>query len=259
MRKIVYIAFLSLLGLFACNSEITDTNNNLEKPNSKAFPVVLDTIDFNGFDYYGNNEETTWLSTANYNFFYVGPHRDTLIINHRLIYSPPPPPPGFDTTKHKIPEYVNPLEGYYIDWLDDRNYQRWDSAKIEVKIDTTTIINNSHPVILTNNEPDTIFIGYGHYTPLIMEAKDSAGNWRPIQERFIYMCGNGVGSIILPPEEIVLTSARIFKGTYQTDLRLTIGNNSSKEFKGSINYRQFESMFTKQGDYKEEYKREKKE
>ncbi|MBL1233821.1 MAG: hypothetical protein COA31_013960 [Flavobacteriales bacterium] len=258
MKKIIHISFFCLLGLFSCNSEKTDTNNNLEKPNSKAFPVVIDTIDFGGFDYYGNKDEITWQSTANYHFFYIGPHRDTLIINHRLSYSPPPPPPNFDSSKHKVPEYINPLESYYLDWLEERNYQRWDSAKIEIKIDTTTIINNSYPVVLTNNESDTIFIGYGHYIPIIMEAKDSIGVWQPIQEQFVYTCGNGVGSIILPPEEIILTSARIFKGTYQTNLRLTIGNNSSKEFKGSIHYRQFESMFTEQGDYKEEYKKEMK-
>ena len=45
----------------------------------------------------------------------------------------------------------------------------------------------------------------------------------------------------------------IYHGNYSTTLRLRIDSTFSNEFKGNINYRQFESMFNDQGDYKEEY------
>lgn len=68
--------------------------------------------------------------------------------------------------------------------------------------------------------------------------------------------GNGIGTIILPPKEIGHTATMIYHGNYSTTLRLRIGNTFSIEFIGNINYRQFESMFNKQGEYKEAYKKE---
>ena len=91
-----------------------------------------------------------------------------------------------------------------------------------------------------------------------MKAKDSLSNWKPVEKKWTYICGNGVGSIILPPNEIVITSAMIYNGGHETDLRLKIGKNYSKTYKGKINYRQFDSKFDDSGNYREEYIKEKK-
>ena len=112
--------------------------------------------------------------------------------------------------------------------------------------------------MIQNIGTDTITIAYGDFLPLITEAKDSIGNWKPIEEKWTYMCGNGVGSIILPPNEIGLSATMVYHGNYPTTLRLRIDSSFSNEFMGRINYRQFESMFNKQGEYKEEYKQEMK-
>ncbi len=45
---------------------------------------------------------------------------------------------------------------------------------------------------------------------------------------------------MLPPNEIVITLAPIFKGNYKTQIRLKYGKNYSKPFDGSIRYSQFE-------------------
>lgn len=50
----------------------------------------------------------------------------------------------------------------------------------------------------------------------------------------------------------------IFKGNYKTQLRLSMGSNKSKAVWGNINYRQFESKFDENGNYREEYKYEMK-
>ena len=80
-----------------------------------------------------------------------------------------------------------------------------------------------------------------------------------LSEILTYICGNGLGKIMLPPNEIVVTSAMIYNGHYKTDLRLKIGKNYSKPFKGTINYRQFDSMFNESGNYKKAYIEENKE
>jgi hypothetical protein len=209
---------------------------------------------------------------------YIGKWKDTIYPDYRLKYfpiaSPPPPPTGseFDPTDtigyHKrLTEHK--MYPYYVDWMAPVNYKSWRNADISIKVDTAQRAMNddihvnweepffeAYPVLIKNLEIDTITIGYGHFLPLITEAKDSTGNWRPIEERWTYMCGNGVGTIILPPNEIGLSATMIYHGDYSTTLRVRIDSIFSNEFKGNINYRQFESMFDEQGEYKEEHKQE---
>jgi hypothetical protein len=158
---------------------------------------------------------------------------------------------------------------YYIDWLSINNQKHWNEAEISILIDTNQRVKNdmicfncdyyffdAYPVLIKNIDIDTITIGYGHFIPLITEAKDSLGNWRAIEEEWKYGCGNGVGSIILPPNEIGISATTIYQGDYKTKMRLRIADNFSNEYDGYINYRQFESKFNDEGEYKEEYKQE---
>lgn len=79
-----------------------------------------------------------------------------------------------------------------------------------------------------------------YHIPIVLEAKDSLNNWLPIENVYAYFCGVGVDKVFLPPNEIAVTSVIIYKGNYETDLRLRLGENLSKPFKGQINYTQFE-------------------
>ena len=257
--------FISLWTI-SCQTENSLKNETKDISNEWTFPVIIDTIEFRTEDL-----NTTWISRANYNLLYIGLPKDTIKNNDRIRFiQPPPPPPGSGIKKYKK-EFKNPLDGYYIDWLSERTYKSWNEVTIDIRIDTTTSIRKdvlqverkspylrNYPVILTNIETDTIQITYGNYLPLIMEAKDSSDKWRPIEEERIYMCGVGIGSIILPPKQIALTSVIVFEGNYKTDLRLKIGQNYSNTFNGTINYRQFESMFDNNGNYKQEYLNEQK-
>lgn len=259
MKQIQLILLLTTLFLISCQ---TDKKQDVKEIDDlKPFPVVLDTLGIDKFLYSFDDENPTWLSTSNYNFFFIGKVKDTVYLSPFINFTPPPPPPPLPsdsktTNQTRIPELENPFKQYYIEWDEERNYKNWTQSKIDIQVDTATRISRLFPIMLTNRDTDTIFIGYGTHIPLVMEAMDSLGNWKPIQERFIYMCGNGVGSIILPPDESVLTLAPIFQGNYKTKLRLTIGDNHSKPFIGFINYRQFQSRFDEHGENKEEYKRE---
>jgi hypothetical protein len=129
--------------------------------------------------------------------------------------------------------------------MDNRDFKRRDSANLLIKIDTTQIISNdgrkAFPVLIQNATKDTIYIGYGNQIPIITEAKSKNGEWKPIKEHFTYMCGVGLHSIILPPNEVVITSELIYSGQFKTKLRIRMEDNYSEEFDGMINKSQFES------------------
>ena len=275
MRQLINISIFGLfVTLVSCQTKTDEQSVSNYKEEFK-FPVIIDTSDFKT-----SKREATWLSTANYELLYIGEWKDTIYPDYRLKYypivPPPPPPPGtdFDPTdtigyhKRLTEHKMNP---YYIDWMAPNNHKSWHKAELSIKVDTTQRVKNddihvksespffeAYPVLIENIDKDTITIGYGHFLPLITEAEDSTGNWKPIEKRWIYMCGNGVGTIILPPNEIGLSATMIYNGNYSTTLRLRIDSTFSNEFKGNINYRQFESMFNDRGDYKEEYKKEMK-
>lgn len=257
IQVLLIVIFVTVVG---CKEEVLNLSNvELE---SDSFPHLTDTAYFKVSDRY-----ETWLATANYDFLYIGRYLDTITVDYNLSFSQTPPVLSeIDKDEIYKGKSDNPVQGYYLDWLSPRNHKYWEHSSIEIRIDTSRIIKNedihvdgknpyfkANPVMLINKEADTILIGYGDFVPLIMEAKDSLGNWKPIEEKWTYTCGNGVGSIILPPGEIVITSAMIYNGDYLTDLRLRIGRNFSKSYKGKINYRQFVSIFDGSGNYRKEF------
>ena len=272
LRYLINILFFGIfVTLYSCQTKTVKQSVSIEKEEFK-FPIIIDTLDFKT-----SKRKATWLSTADYALLYIGKWKDTIYTDYSLKHYPIPQPPpsskfeSSDTngyhkrlTKHK-------MYPYYIDWMTPLNYKSWHKAEISIKVDTTQRIKNenmhvkseslffeAYPVLIENKEKDTITIGYGHFLPLIAEAKDSTGNWKPIEERWRYGCGNGVGTIILPPQNIGLSATMIYHGNYSTTIRLRIDSSFSNEYKGNINYRQFESVFNDQGDYKEEYKNEMK-
>lgn len=261
MRQINLVVLIFTLLICSCQ---TDKDKVWQEENTReSFPWVSDTIGMEKFIFNFEEDEPTWLTTANYGVYYIGLKKDTIYLTPFISNTPPPPPPppppalGSKHNKEvEYKEHKNPFSKYFTTWMDGRAYKNWDETKIELRVNTLKPMSNSYPVLLTNIDADTTFIGYGSHIPLVMEALDSRGNWKAIQERFVYRCGVGLSSIILPPNECVLTLAPIFKGKYKTKLRLKIGKNYSEPFIGFINYRQFESRFNQYGDYKDEYKQE---
>ncbi|WP_333601321.1 hypothetical protein [Flavobacterium sp.] len=131
---------------------------------------------------------------------------------------------------------------------------------IKLFIDTTKIIgiplgfyeapksgkrNNkiAYPVFIKSTNKDTVNIGYDVFLPIITEAKDRAGNWRAIQKKFTFDCGNGIQNFYCAPNQIVISSMKKFKGNFKTKLRLKFeywgGKSYSNEIEGEINESQF--------------------
>lgn len=58
---------------------------------------------------------------------------------------------------------------------------------------------------------------------------------------------------MLLPGLSVITSTFKTTGEYNTKLRIRIGNSTSDEWTGNIDYNQFNSKFNERGEYKFEY------
>lgn len=206
------------------------------KVSQKPFPDILIPM---GLEC--ENMEISCVPTATHIFFYIGPRRDSFYIDKDSFYS---------QSSIYGEAYKSPYR-LFGKYAVDRWYRSVDSSNVSVQVDTSQLLFSRHevfilaplykayPVLLTNSATDTIQIGYGDFMYITMEARDRSGKWRPIERRFTPGCGHGIKNIILPPGEVVLTSAIIYQGNYKTRLRLKLGKNYSKEFSGSINYGQF--------------------
>ncbi|WP_299276915.1 hypothetical protein [uncultured Psychroserpens sp.] len=152
--------------------------------------------------------------TANFSALYMGSLSDSIVINYRnadqnhlvRVWEKHRTPSKdelsiyIDTTKH----IGSPTD--YTSWREISSIAPHRAL--------------SYPIFIRNHSKDTLRIGFGDYFPMITEAKDSTGLWIPIQERFIYMCGTGVPSIVLAPNEIALTSIKKGCAKQYTKLRI---------------------------------------
>ena len=209
--------------------------------NRDTFPYLIDTSTYTTI-----KKQETYQSFATCDYLYVGKYRDTITVNYSLRL----------LEKGESYSGNNGVEGYSLSWILDGHYPLWEQSAIEVNIDTTkkikdrdfttmnweTVYYEAYPVLLRNVEEDTIMIGLQMELALLLEAKDSLGNWQLIEEEIGSFCGMELGGV-LPPNEVVLTSVGIYQGAYETDLRLRIGNNYSLPFRGFITYSQLESEF----------------
>lgn len=189
------------------------------------------------------------ITEAEFHPMYMGKKQDSITLNYW--------PGDIEYTSRYWEEYKSPdsndlkifvdstqiigsVNNFYIPpppSFEEEN-QKWKRKFVRGKI-------KSYPIIIKNNSVDTLKVGYGDYIPMIIEAKDSLGNWKPIQKPYIYFCGTGLSMYFLPPEEIIITSCKLFEGEYKTKMRIVFGFErtiQSNEFIGKINYEQFNKL-----------------
>ena len=238
MKTIQLIIFVLLTTLYSCDDNASKSKEH--KVSGFVMPTINDTSKASK-----NDRNTIWLEKGNYNPLYIGQLKDSIYFSDRKT-----------------------IEKHFVYDNKKRSYNAPDSSGILLLIDTTKIISDNlmvwedsgtvlrtklfkaFPVIVVNTTKDTLSIGYGVHLPIIMEAKDNKGIWKPIEEPYIYMCGTGLNGIILSPNEILLTSTPIYQGKFVTKLRLRYNNILSKEFYGTINLTQFESEWDEHGERK---------
>ena len=171
---------------------------------------------------------------------YLGKHKDTI----RLTYSR-------DTIEQLL---------YYTfkDATEVKHYYyhpRDPDKGLQILVDTTQIIllsdycwkesklvrQNyfSFPIFLKNNSDSLYRIGFEVNVPILLEALDSNKLWRPIERFFTYKCGTGRSYAYLKPNEYACVLIHRYRGNFKTQLRLRLGNITSKQFSGEINKEQF--------------------
>ncbi|MFI2743333.1 hypothetical protein ACG2LH_11370 [Zhouia sp. PK063] len=258
----VIVLLAILLALLGCKQ------NKQTYHTKRTFPVFvnIETVDEQ------LKIDTSAMVRSASNVLYIGKDLDTISLNYKWAgFSPFPPPPPFsprhlsknvkiDSVKfrNKVDDFLkkvkeNPVYPYYADFLEIDKFKSWSKAKVLIRIDTSIVtkeraINQysdedifyqAYPVYIKNEEEDSVIIGYDRFIPLILEAKDSLNQWRPIEKNYKFKCGMGISGIILPPKYVIISSKIIFKGNFKTQLRLKLGNNYSNEYMGYINYSQF--------------------
>jgi len=150
--------------------------------------------------------------------------------------------------------------GYYeINHYFTNQYPRIDSVNsntIKFAIDTTRTITkvllvdkNNHlvpdtcsayPVFTINITPDTLYLSNTQYISIYLEALNPKGNWQRIEQQLFSACPSGDEIIVLPPGELILTSVPVYKGGFQTKMRLNYGGVYTAEFIGGVELGVFE-------------------
>lgn len=140
---------------------------------------------------------------------------------------------------------------YYPDkkvgYFEEGKYKFLDAAK------TNQVQFIGYPVYLVNVWDTTVRVVHRKYSfPLVQEAMDKNGKWKPIEALFQLPPGAVVtgyyGFTNLKPGEMIISSIYNYKGPYQTMLRVKIMIDGkayySQPFRGSINYSQITSTKT---------------
>lgn len=174
----------------------------------------------------------TSLSTATYVPLYVGPPVDSVVADHRSAYR-------------------NGIDQGWLDRSTDLSYYvEPKGGGLSIQVDTSQVIGNNgqpwyddhhraYPVAIAHDASDTLPIGYGMFIDLVMEARTPAGAWAPIEHPYIYECGNGLATVLLPPGAVALTSVPVDSGAYHTSCRLRLGDGFSNTFGCNIDTGQF--------------------
>ncbi len=226
MKSVVF--FLTITLLFLCGCSDSDPMDG-EQKESFDFPFFVDTMMFNE-----NHKVLAEIEGAHYPY-YFGKLTDTVLLFHNIL---PPLAMRTEGWKMRFRPPAESFDDYFHDRPVNREIQTWESVKLKVHIDLTQSVQNygrdAFPVLVENATNDTVQVGYGYYVPIILEAKDNKGNWRPLEYLHVYQCGNGVRDILLPPKEFTVTSVVKTSGSFRTKLRLNLGASYSREYVGSI-------------------------
>ncbi len=100
------------------------------------------------------------------------------------------------------------------------------------------------PVFLPNETQETkLLYGKDSHLYAIQEARDSSGDWRPIEHRGFDWCGVGSWELKVHPQEYAAMLMPLYRGNYATELRVIFKNGEnkiiSKPYPGTISYEQF--------------------
>jgi hypothetical protein len=235
MRNLITALILSIIG--SCINANKQRNHDFSVP-KVVFQdtAILDTIHFvsnyieNSYPMfcgkYKNNDTIKFNKNKIFNKY-----EDTTFRNNR-----------FYTEKTEILDRDSP----YLDSMDTEgfNVKADYSQDILLSFSDTEKNNSYFPVFIVNSTTKTkVLIGKDDRIFAIQEAKDKAGNWRPIQWRGTDFCGVGYWGLYIRPSEFSTILFPKYNGDFDTEIRIRFRNGKhvmiSNSFKGKINTKQF--------------------
>ncbi|NBA88431.1 hypothetical protein GVN16_21840 [Emticicia sp. CRIBPO] len=206
-------------------------------PYYPATPFIFPVFIHDNYETAGSKKiipaHSPWISLSDYELLYIGMKADTLYTD----------------------KYAYQKNSFSYDSVE--NGKEWYSLptplSISLKIDTSTIIPyesirkdtliKRYPVYIINTLFHPVIIGSNSDIPLILEAKTPNQEWKPIQIYYGMMCGIGAKGRLLFPGEIAVTAVKVFRGPFNTKMRLRFRSHFydifSNEFEGSIEVNQF--------------------
>lgn len=126
--------------------------------------------------------------------------------------------------------------------LKDEEYDLLNEGKeIKRKINYSKQYYDAFPIIFINKNPKESVLGFGNHIPYTLEALDKNKEWKTIKNNKGYNSGTGIKYIFLKPDEVAIAYQLRLNGSFETKLRIKLGNNYSNEFVGKID----EKLFSK--------------
>ncbi|AWA28961.1 hypothetical protein HYN48_02035 [Flavobacterium magnum] len=130
-------------------------------------------------------------------------------------------------------------------WGDDQSFESYSNAVGKIRNQYV----NSYPVLIRNGGREVALFEAFHPFPIIQEALDTDGIWKPIEfvEPRVMGCIPGTAAYLLMPGTYMATSVIRYQGDFKTKIRVKIQNGRSNyysnEVTGYINRSQFNQDF----------------
>ncbi|MGS2727891.1 hypothetical protein ACU8DI_14875 [Psychroserpens sp. BH13MA-6] len=124
-------------------------------------------------------------------------------------------------------------------------------SKSEINLILEKVKENQYSIYILNKTSDSIKISKQDWSLyLIQEAKDTNGEWKPIEYWQYASCGNSYLSNKLEPNGIIKTESIAYDGNIETDIRFKLLNENKVYYSNSIIGKISENQFKLPNDIK---------
>lgn len=233
-----------IIVLTICFTSCVQDKSEVTLYKTKDYIIADTTVKANQFLQFDNY-------SSDYPIYYIGSNVDTIRIGKmywrgRTQW----------TNNYKIPwsrKYSDKTLSIFVDTTIKTNSQvEYLSEDTQIAKDST-INYCSFLFSIKNISDSTVYLGRTFSVFFInREAKNKNGSWVKVDKKLseLGICGTGEPTIILKPNELVISKVKRYKGSFVTDFRLVFGYDSnivySNVFRDSIDERTLQNISTKE-------------
>jgi hypothetical protein len=231
-----------ILILTICFSSCKQDKPKVTLFKTQDFIIADTTIEANKVLQFDNN-------SSDYPIYYIGAKVDTIKIGKRYWRGRTQWTDNFKTPWSR--KYSDKTLSIFVDTTIKTN-SAVEYLSDNPKIARDSTINYSAFLFSLKNVSDsTVYLGRTFSVFFInREAKNKKGNWVRVDKKLceLGICGTGEPTIILKPNELVISKIKRYKGSFVTDFRLVFGYDNnivySNVFRDSIDERTLQTFST---------------